>query len=163
MQRMAYHVAKEDYGLSRGDFVIRYFPWRRHAYKINRFGSMVRVYFGIFPLEPEFEFYLHRALASVLLAVQTKGSKLAKYGELEASRRALSKIAPHWDSLPKLAVRADLEITESYKVTVKHKASGLVIIKEAKHPKFGAMIIDARVEMAEMLDLAEHIKQQGDK
>ena len=163
LQAIAYKVGRDDFGLSRGDFVIRYFPWRRHAYKVNRLGSMVRVYFGIFPLEPEFEFYLSRALSAVLLAVQTKGSKLAKYGEIEGFRKDLSKVAPHWDSLPKLAPRSELEVTEVYRVIVKHPASGIIVVKEAKHPKFGSMIIDARIEMAEALAMVEKMKEESPK
>lgn len=160
LQAIAYKVGKDDFGLSRGDFVIRYFPWRRHAYKINRLGSMVRVYFGIFPLEPEFEFYLSRALSAVLYAVQTKGSKLARSGDVEASRDVLRKVAPHWDSLPKLAPRSELQVTEVYRVIVKHPASGLVVVKESKHPSFGSMIIDARIEMAEALAMVEKMKEE---
>lgn len=163
LQRVAYKVARDDFGLSRGDFVIRYFPWRKHAYKINRLGSVVRVYFGVFPLDDEFEFYLNRALAAVLFAVQTRGSRIEKYGTLDATRKALKKLAPHWDALPRLAPRAELEVVETYKVTVKHKASGLIVVKEARSPRFSAMITDARIDMAEMLEAVEAIKREESK
>ncbi len=160
LRGIAYKVAKDNFGLTRGDFVIQYFPWRKHAYKINKFGSVFRCYFGIFPLDKEFEFYLNRALTALAYAVSTKGGKLQLAGDLELSKAELKKLAPHWASLPKLAPNDELEITEVYKVIVKHKASGLVITKESKQPKFGPMIIDARIEMAENLDAVDRFKEK---
>lgn len=163
LQRIAYKVGRDEFALSRGDFVIRYFPWRKHAYRVNKFGSVVRVYFGVFPLDPEFEFYLHRALGAVVLAVTTKGGKLEKFGSIEQTRDHLRKVAPHWYQLPKLVPMNELDVEESYKVVVKHKASGLIIVKESKRPKFSAMVIDARVELAEQVDALERLKQSEAK
>ncbi len=162
LQAIAYKVARDNFGLTRGDFVIQYFPWRKHAYKINKFGSVFRCYFGIFPLDPEFEFYLNRALMALAYAVSTKGGKLQVAGDLELSKAELKKLAPHWAQLPKLAPKDELEVTEYYKVVVKHK-SGLVITKESKSPRFGPMIIDARIEMAENLDAIERFKNEQEK
>src|SRR2546421_12030415 len=82
LQRIAYKVGRDEFGLTRGDFVIRYFPWRRHAFKITK-GGVIRVYFGVFPLDNEFEFYLRQALASVRLIVDTKGNKVERYDKLK--------------------------------------------------------------------------------
>src|SRR2546430_15307169 len=83
LQRIAYKVGRDEYGLSKGDFVIRYFPWKRHAYRTTKSGATVRVYFGVFPMDKEFEFYLHQALKAVKVIVETKGHSIEKLDVLK--------------------------------------------------------------------------------
>jgi len=150
LRRIAYKIGRDSYGLNgEEDFRIVYFPWRKHSFKMRRLGSAIGIYFGVFPTDKEFQFYLHEALKAVKRTLDGKPSI-----ELQSRLRALhaSVKDPNWEALPKLPPREDLVIEEYYRVVVRHRATGVVSIKESKRPVFARLVIDARVDIAESLE-----------
>lgn len=158
LQRIAYKIAKDAHGLTRDDFRITFFPWRRHAWRIRRLGAGIGVYFGIFPLDKEFKFYLDQALIAVKRALEGKPAL-----ELLSRMKQRAEVVKdsNWESLPKLVPRDELEVEEIYRVVVKHRRTGVVVVKEMSRPTFSKMILDARIELAETLDAIE--KAEGGK
>ena len=104
----------------------------------------------------DFEETRGHLLAKALLAAQRalNGKPAIELASrLRASHESVKD--KNWESLPKLPPREDLEVEEYYRVVVKHKATGIVVIKESKRPIFARLLLDARVDLAEAVDVIE--------
>ena len=161
LRRIAYKVGREEYGLNEEDFRITFFPWRAHAFRIRRLGSAVGVYFGVFPTSKEFLFYLKQALAAVKRALDGKPA-IELASRLKTRQGELDKLNKDsgWASLPKLPPKEELVIEVTYRVTVRHKRTGVITVKDSKRPIINRLVLDARVEMAELLEVVERVEKK---
>lgn len=155
LRRIAYKRGAEQHGLNDDEFRILYFPWKRHAWRMRRLGSAVGVYFGVFPLDKEFIFYLDQALNAVKRALNGKPQI-----ELVSTIRKNTLVDANWKSLPKLPPAEELVIEQTFKMVVRHRRTGIVAVRETSSMSaISKMILEAKIEVAEALT----IMGEGDK
>lgn len=156
--KIAYHVAKEKFKLTRNDFSFYFFTDKEYDWKIIA-GVKPTILFATHPKLKDFKRALFEALHSISQVRQGKAIDLRHRLQMGES---IVKIAE--DKLIKDGVmvpRGDIEI-EFYKVIrVKHKITGVVITHEAveKTKSFSTMIDEARQIMARLVKVVGYVKE----
>lgn len=153
-QRIAYKLAGE-HELKHGDFAIKYWPSKKFDYSIKSGDGIIRVYWTHTPKYSDYRAMMHRCLQHVALRKRDRRVGVVVYGaakELQDSIRAEFK---EWQELPSLLPMDEVECKELYRVEVRHRGTGMTVVKEGRVGKKGTtftrLTIDARLELSDLV------------
>lgn len=153
-QRIAYKLAGE-HGLKQGDFAIKFWPSKKFAYSIKSGDGIIRVYWTHTPKHPDYGAMMHRCLDHVALRKRDRRVGVVVYGAAKEMLEQIQAEFKDWQDLPPLLPREEIECKELYRVEVRHRATGLTVVKEGRVGKKGTtftrLTIDARLELSDLV------------
>lgn len=165
-QRIAYKLAGE-HGLKQGDFAIKFWPSKRFAYSIKSGDGIIRVYWTHTPKHPDYRAMMHRCLANVALRKRDRRVGIVVYGAAKEMQEQIRAEFAEWQDLPVLLPIDEIECKELYRVEVKHRATGLTVVKEGRVGKKGTtftrLTIDARLELSDLVGALLKSQEQSAK
>lgn len=153
-QRIAYKLAGE-HGLKDGDFAIKYWPSKKFDYSIKSGDGIVRVYWTHTPKYVDYRAMMHRCLQHVALRRKDRRVGVVVYGAAKDLQDSIRAEFKEWQELPPLLSRDEIECKELYRVEVRHRATGLTVVKEGRVGKKGTtftrLTIEARLELSDLV------------
>jgi hypothetical protein len=153
LQKIAWKVGLEKYGLKEHEFEFSFTPGAYNTYKIMG-GAKVHVFFSMFPTDQHFKEVLHRALDRVRAVKQATSIQLV--AEIQEVKETLPRIEG-------IACKvSDVEV-ECYRVVkVIHKKTGLISVKQTKYPgkSWTKLIVEGRIELGAILKKVEEFKDE---
>lgn len=155
MQKIAYKLGRDEYGLTQGDFVLKQWPVNR-KFKIKVIaGSVIRLYFARGIMDPEFDSLIKRALRAVAYIKSKKFPPPVLW--LPVAENGIPKF-----EIPPLVPWTELEVEQLYYVRVRHRSSGLVVVKHGTvKDTFTNLTRQARVEISDTLDTLDQLTPEG--
>lgn len=165
--RIAYQIGHDEFGLKDDEFVIRLWSAKQgRGWNVQRGKSIIRIYFSISPMDDDAPEALRRALAQAREIKKSKRTDVCIFEGLKVPPKGVPSAYREMYGLPPLLDRSELEETIEYKVTLKHRLTGVVVVKsgEIKPMAIHNLIEAGREEITEkVIEIVRKLTQKQEQ
>lgn len=158
LKKIAAKLAPE-YGLTDRDFIIRLCFEPGHKVEMKP-GNIIRIYFSVLPFDDEFDTIIRRTLHRARMVKRSKA--VESWHIMNELGKWSTKLAPK----NKFDIKKEeTEVEVFYKVTVKHRATGLMVTREGLVSKntVTKLVAQAREELIDVFEAAQPLLQKNEE